>query len=124
MVSSKSYELFIRFRKCVFDFVNNGGSKAETSRRFGISQGIISEWLDAEDPLTSKKPGPQGHWCLDYQALKQHVADFPDATQQGRAAHFGVFEHSIWYALKNLNITRKKKRTYQDHLLSKITMTS
>ena len=98
------------FRKCVLAFVHNGGSKAEASRRFGISRGIIYEWLDAEDPLTSKKPGPQGPRSLDYQALKQHVADFPDATQQERAAHFGVSKHGIWYALKKLNITRKKRR--------------
>ena len=96
------------FRKCVLDFVANGGSKAEASRRFGISRGIIYEWLDAEDPLTSKKPGPQGPRCLDYEALKQHVADFPDATQQERAAHFGVSKHGIWYALKN-SISREKK---------------
>ena len=98
------------FRKCVLDFVQNGGSKAEASRRFGISRGIIYEWLDAQAPLTSKKPGPQGPRNLDYQALKQHVADFPDATQQERAAHFGVSRHGIWYALKKLNITRKKRR--------------
>ena len=98
------------FRKCVLDFVNNGGSKAEASRQFGISRTIIYEWLAAEDPLTSKRPGPQGPRTLDYQALQQHVADFPDATQQERAAHFGVSKHGIWYALKKLNITRKKRR--------------
>ena len=98
------------FRKCVLDFIDDGGSKAEASRRFGISRGIIYEWLNAEDSLTSKKPGPQGPRCLDYEAVKQHVADFPDATQQERAAHFGVSKHGIWYALNKLNITGKKRR--------------
>ena len=98
------------FRKCVLDFVDKGGSKAAASRRFGISRGIIYEGLNAQDPLTSKKPGPQSPRSLDYQALRQHVADFPDATQQERAAHFGVSRHGIWYALKKLNITRKKRR--------------
>ena len=98
------------FRKCVLDFVDNGGSKAEVSRRFGISRGIIYEGLAAQEPLTSKKPGPQGSRNIDYQALKQHGIDFPDATQQERAAHFGVSRHGIWYALKKLNITRKKRR--------------
>ena len=98
------------FRKCVLDFVSDGGSKAEASRRFGISQTIIYDWLKAEDPLSCKKPGPQGPRSLDYEALKEHVADFPDATQTERAAHFGVSRHGIWYALKKLNITRKKRR--------------
>ena len=98
------------FRKCVLDFVANGGSKAEVSRRFGISRTIIYEGLASEDPLTCKSPEPQGPRTIDYQALRQHVVDFPDATQQERAAHFGVSRHGIWYALKKLNITRKKRR--------------
>ncbi|MDE0423878.1 MAG: IS630 transposase-related protein [Candidatus Poribacteria bacterium] len=99
------------FRKCVLDFVANGGSKTEVSRRFGISRGIIYEWLAAQDRLISKKPGSQGPRNIDYQALKQHVADFPDATEQERAAPFGVSKHGIWYALRKLNITRKKRHT-------------
>ena len=91
------------FRKCVLDFVDNGGSKAEASRRFGISRGIIYEWLDAEAPLTSKKPGPQGPRTLDY-ALQQHVADFCHPT--GACCPFWRLE--TWYlVLKKLNIEKK-----------------
>ncbi len=98
------------FRKCVLDYIRNGGSKAAASRRFGISRTCIYKWLTAQDPLLSEKPGPRGPRSLDYQALRQHVADFPDATQKERAAHFGVSRHSIWYGLKTLHITRKKRR--------------
>jgi transposase len=97
------------FRKCVLDFIKNGGSKAEASRTFGVSRPCIYNWLAAEDPLTWKKPGPQGPRCLDYDALAKHVADFPDSTLLERAAHFEVSRHGIWYALSKLNITRKKK---------------
>ena len=100
-------------RKCVLNFVNTAGSIAKASRRFGVSRTCIYKWLNAEDPLACKKPGPRGPRCLDYDALGQHVADFPDATQNERATHFGVSRHCIWYGLKQLNITRKKngKRT-------------
>ena len=97
-------------RKSVLDFLNNGGSKAEASRAYGVSRTSLYNWLAAEDPLTCKKPGPRGPHRLDYAALKQHVADFPDDTQIERSAHFGVSKHCIWYALGQLNITRKKKR--------------
>ena len=97
-------------RKCVLDFISNGGSKAEASRQFGISRTSIYKWLNAEDPFACGKPGPRGPRRLDYDALKEHVADFPDARQNERAAHFGVSRHGIWYALKKLNITRKKRR--------------
>ena len=97
-------------RKRVLDFVNNGGSKAEASRTYSVSRTCIYNWLDAEDPLSCKKPGPRGPHRLDYNALKQHVADFPDHTQIERAVHFGVSKNCILYALGKLNITRKKRR--------------
>ena len=99
----------IDLRKRVLDFVKNGGSKAKASRTFNVSRTAIYQWLAAEDPLTWKKPGPRGPRLLDYQALKKHVADFPDKTLAERAEDFGVSKDGIWYALSKLGITRKKK---------------
>ena len=96
--------------KRVLDFVSTGGSKAEASRTYSVSRTCIYNWLDAEDPLSCKKPGPRGPHRLDYTALKQHVADFPDHTQFERVAHFEVSKNCILYALGKLNITRKKRR--------------
>ena len=103
-----SYSLDLRKR--VLDFLSNGGSKAEASRRYNVSRMCIYKWLAAEDPLRCQKPGPRGPHRLDYNALKQHVADFPDHTQQERATHFQVSKSCINYALGKLNITRKKRR--------------
>ena len=97
-------------RKRVLEFIANGGSKAAAERRFGISRRTIYNYLEAEDPLACKKPGPKGPRTIDYDALRQHVADFPDRTLAERAHHFGVSPHGIFYALSKLNITRKKKR--------------
>ena len=66
-------------RKRVLDFIDNGGSKAAAKRIFGVSRRTIYNWLEAEDPLASEKPGPKGPRTLDYDALQQHVAEFPDA---------------------------------------------
>ena len=96
-------------RKRVLDFVNNGGSKAEASRTFSVSRKVIYNWMAAEAPFTYEKPGPRGPRHIDYEALRQHVADFPDTTLEERAKHFGVSKHGIFYALAKLNITRKKK---------------
>ena len=97
-------------RKCVLDFIDNGGSKAAAERTFGISRRTIYNWLETEDPFTCEKPGPKGPRHIDYDALKQHVADFPDNTLAERAKHFGVSTNGIFYALSKLNITRKKRR--------------
>ena len=103
-----SYSLDLRKR--VLDFLSDGGSKAEASRTYKVSRTCIYKWLAAEDPLRCEKPGPRGPHRLDYTALKQHVADFPDHTQLERAADFGVSKSCINYALGKLNITRKKRR--------------
>ena len=96
-------------RKRVLEFINNGGSKVAAERLFGISRRTIYNYLEAEDPFACKKPGPKGPRCLDYEAIRQHVADFPDSTLAERAEHFGVSPHGIFYALSKLNITRKKR---------------
>ena len=95
-------------RKSVLDFINKGGSKTAAKRIFGVSRTTIYNWLEAEDPFACEKPGPKGPWHIDYDALQQHVADFPDSTLAERAKHFGVSNSCIWYALGKLNITRKK----------------
>ena len=100
----------IDLRKRVLDFLSDGGSKAAASRTYKVSRTCIYKWLAAEDPLHLEKPGPRGPHRLDYAALKQHVADFPDHTQLERATHFGVSKSCINYALRKLNITRKKRR--------------
>ena len=97
-------------RKRVLDFINNGGSKAAAKRTFGISRRTIYNWLETGDPLVYEKPGPKGPRNIDYDALRQHVADSPDATLIERAKHFGVSKGCISYAFEKLNITRKKKR--------------
>ena len=77
-------------RKRVLDFINTDGSKAAAERTFGVSRRTIYNGLEAEDPFACEKPGTKGPRDIDYDALQQHVADFPDATLAERAKHFGV----------------------------------
>ena len=100
-------------RKRVLDFITNGGSKAAAERTFRVSRRTIYNWLEAEDPFAYEKPGPKAPRHIDYAALRQHVADFPDSTLAERAEHFGVSPHGIFYALSKLNITRKKNTNLQ-----------
>ena len=100
-------------RKRVLDFINNGGSKAAAERTFRVSRRTIYNWLEAEDPFACEKPGPKGPRDIDYDALQQHVADFPDSTLAERAKHFGVSTNGIFYAFSKLNITRKKDNDLQ-----------
>ena len=96
-------------RKRAIEFIEDGGSKAEASRRFQVSRCCIYNWLDAADPFTYKKPGPRKPNRIDLESLTEHVKKFPDSTQKEHAAHFGVSQHCIWYGLKKIGCTRKKR---------------
>ena len=96
-------------RKRVLDFIKAGGSKAEASRRFSITRVTIDRWLKAKDPFAYHKPGPRGPRSIDYDALKQQVAAFPDQTLKERADYFGVSAFCIQYSLKRIGYTCKKK---------------
>ncbi|MCG9132972.1 IS630 family transposase, partial [Candidatus Poribacteria bacterium] len=74
-----AYSTDLRIR--VLDFIEAGGKKAEAARRFSMNRSTIYRRLAAEDPLSTQKPGPKNMRVLDETALKKHVADFPDLTQ-------------------------------------------
>jgi len=99
----------VDLRKRILDFIEDNGTKAEASRRFAVARSTIDRWLAADDPFAIKKTGPKKMRVIDEEALKKHVADFPDLTQKERAAHFGVSEFCINYGLRKLGITRKKR---------------
>ena len=60
-------------RRRVIDFVRNGGSKAEAARRFQVARSSVYRWMDAEDGLAYRRPGPRGPRTLDWEALRAHV---------------------------------------------------
>ena len=95
-------------RKCVLDFIANGGSKAEASRRFSVGRAAIYRWLNSPDPLRCGKPGPRKPRLLDPVALTEHVKAHPDQTLGERAKHFGVSASCVAYGLRRLGYTRKK----------------
>ncbi len=95
-------------RKRVLDFIETVGKKSEAARRFTVARATLYRWLEAENSFATEKPGPKKMRVIDEEALRKHVADFPDLTQNERAAHFGVSTSCIGYGLKKLGITRKK----------------
>ena len=93
------------FRERVVRFVAEGGRKSEALRVFGINHQTLYNWLKAED-LRPKRHGPR-HRKLDRVALAAHVRDYPDALLRERAVHFGVRINAIWYALKQMKVSKK-----------------
>ena len=98
----------IDLRKRVVEFVSRGGSKAEASRQYEVSLWCVNDWCKRDDltPKVSKRRNRK----LDWQALSRHIEKFPDALLRERAQHFGVRESAIWYANRQMKLTRKKRR--------------
>ena len=97
----------IDLRQPVHDFIENGGSKVEAAKLFNISREVIYKCLNALNSLAPQKTGHKGPRCIDYEALTQHVQDYPDQAILERANHFRVSHYCIWYGLRKLGISRK-----------------
>jgi transposase len=98
----------IDLRNRVVNFVRSGGSKAEASRRFEVSVWCVQDWFKREE-LGPKKYERRKIGKLDWQALSQDVSASPDSLIRERATRFGVHKNTVWYALQQMKISRKKK---------------
>jgi transposase len=98
----------VDLRKRVITFVQGGGSKTEAARRFQVGRASVYRWTKGPDGLVYQRPGPTGPRRLDWGALRAHVEQYPEATQQERAQYFGVSRHCIWYGLQRLQVSWKK----------------
>lgn len=101
----------IDLRKRVVDFVKDGGSKAEASRRYQVSLWCVNDWSKRQDlkPKTQKRRQRK----LDWKALSRHIEEYPDALLRERAQHFNVHINAIWYASRQMKLTRKKNSEIQ-----------
>ena len=96
----------IDLRKRVVGFVNEGGSKAEASRRFEVSIWCVNDWCERLD--LSPKTHSQRHRKIDKGALRRHVEQYPDALLRERAQHFGVRINAVWSLMRKMKLTHKK----------------
>ena len=94
-------------RSRVVDFIKNGGTKTEASRRFDVSRSSVHAWIKRET-LHPKTYTRSKFRKLDENKLKDHVRAHPQMRSDERAAHFGVHPSNICRALQRLRISRKK----------------
>lgn len=76
------------------------------AKRFKVGITTVKRWLKRER-LEADKPGPHGP-RLDLEALKQVVAEKPDAYLDEYAKMLKTSSSTVSYNLLNLGIRRKK----------------
>lgn len=94
------------FRRRVFELkAKKGLTFEETSQHFGIGIRTLFRWQKCIEPCTTRnKPATK----IDMDALLEDVRQNPSDYQYERAQRFGVTPRAIGFALKRLNISRKK----------------
>lgn len=114
-----SYSIDLRER--VITFIEEGHSKTEAARLFGISRFTILNWLRKKSKTgTLRDAKPNRSWKkLDPKALISHVQSHPEGTLREYANHFKASIPSVCLALKKLKITRKKRPTYTENGMKK-----
>jgi len=103
--SSMGYSLDLRER--VVGYVQEGGSPTTAAQIFKVSRATVYRWLNREDLRPTKVKTRKRK--IDLAALQQDVDQYPEARLKERAQRFGVQPSAIYYALRKLQITRKKR---------------
>ena len=106
----KAYSRDLRERVLIFLETNNNKKAASSLFKVGIAS--IYRWIRLKhtkgnlDPLQRE----YAYKKIDYDALKKHLELHPDHFLFEIAEKFSVTPQAIFYALKKLKITRKKRR--------------
>jgi len=96
------------------DYIENGGSKAEASRIFGVTTQTLFNWIKRKrkgnlPPKRTKKRRP---YKIEEEKLKDYIRANPDSYLREIAEELGVAPSTVFYGCKRLKITLKKRRRF------------
>jgi transposase len=108
---SKAYSQDLRER--VIKSYKEGMPKEDIVKLFRIGISTLNRWIkeyQRSGSIEAKKRTKYRKRKIEDEALKEYVAAHPSATLEEMGRYFKVSGVSIWYRLKKLGITRKKKK--------------
>ena len=97
----------LEFRKKVMEVkAKHGLTYQQTAERFFIGKDTLTRWHKCLEPKANKnRPAIK----LDIIELQKDVKQYPDAYQYERAERLNVSSSCIFYALKRMKISFKKR---------------
>lgn len=106
----KAYSVDLRER--VLGYLQQKDDKKKASKIFKVGIATVYRWVRQKKEKGHVEPHHReySYRKLDYNLLAQYVKEHPDHFLIEIAQHFSVTEQAIFYALKKLKITRKKRR--------------
>ena len=99
-----------KYRESVLGFIDKGNTIKAAHQLFGVGTTTIKEWKRLRRETGSLESRPlnrEGH-KLAADRLEAFISENPDSYQHEVAEQFGCTQPAVHYALKRLNMTRKK----------------
>jgi transposase len=95
-------------RKRVIQYVENGHSNKEAAAIYRVGVSTVYLWMKTPKRVTTLAMGPKTASKLDRNRLQAFVKKRPDAYLAEIAHEFKVASSTVYYALRGLNLSRKK----------------
>lgn len=104
----------VDLRKRVLDYLKRNNDKKTASELFEVGIATVYRWVRQQKEKGHVEPHHREYVYkkLDYNLLAEYVKEHSDAFLLEIAQHFSVTEQAIFYALKKLKITRKKRTSF------------
>jgi transposase len=115
----KSYSIDLRER--VLKYLEKNSNRESASLLFQVGVATIYRWISRKKEKGNVQPlwRPYVYKKIDDQKLVEYVEKHPDHFLSEIAKHFNVTPQAIFYALRRLNITRKKSSPYTKNEMKK-----
>lgn len=106
---AKPYSLDLRER--VLKYLEQFPNRTRACQLFQVGRATVFRWLSRKQKEGHVQPLQRKYAFkrVDDLALNEYIAAHPDQFLSEIAKNFGVSPQSIFYNLKRLNITRKKR---------------
>jgi transposase len=104
----------VDFREAAVAYKDNGHTFAELEAVFGITNKTYSDWkkLHGETGSYEKREVLRKPKKIELERLKKALEEKPDAYLYELAEPFGCSKQAVFYALKRLKITYKKRHSH------------
>lgn len=104
----------VDLRKRVLSYLESNNDKKAASKLFDVGIATVYRWVRQQKEKGHVEPHHREYVYrkLDYNLLAQYIKEHSDSFLVEIAEHFSVTEQAIFYALKKLKITRKKRTSF------------
>jgi putative transposase len=98
------------YKKRAVEYKREGHTVSETREAFRMAESTLHQWEKEYDAGFPEKPKRTCEKKINKEALRRAVEECPDSELSELAEPFGCTPQAIFYALKRMGITRKKRR--------------